>query len=258
MRSILYSILVLFIGFVADYSYSQRTPFHPNSETVIINKPISAEISPIPTVNGNVESLIISPTIMLDVPIIPSQETISTPAITYVEPPTEIPTSEIVPTQVPADTVLGEYDPSLYDEWHPYVEPTQGASVSIFSILCAFDLDDLWDCAKTIASSASDCAYPLPTPFVTWNMADRLSILQSDRHSSEEISISASIISSIASEGGGYFPQDGNIRLLENDVIWMLLGYPNLTACKNIAGFPDVYGAGIQQFLDDLYLNYRE
>jgi hypothetical protein len=86
-------------------------------------------------------------------------------------------------------------------------------------------------------------------------MAQRASNLQSSRENYEQISIQASVISTIMAEGGGYFPTEGNIRMPENDVINMLMA-AGVDACQNRS--ITLYGNGVQLFLNDLYDKYKE
>lgn len=148
------------------------------------------------------------------------------------------------------DIQTDNYDPSLYDEWKPWAEPTPGIVVNVI------DLDTLWDVAPLIGIGLSPCPDPLPTPFVTWDMAQRVAMAQSDRQDFEQISIQASIVSQIMSEGGGHFPAEGNIRMPENDALYMLMA-SGANACQ-INGNIAVYGNGVQSFLDDLHNNYLE
>jgi len=125
------------------------------------------------------------------------------------------------------------------------------------------DLDTTWDSVgqSGMPEGWASCTYPLPTPFVTWDMANRAAILQANRNNYEEISISSESIASIMLEGGGSFPTDGNIRLPENNVIMMLFPYYQnglISICVDRYGKPSVYGEGINLFLSDLYNNYKE
>src|SRR3972149_6381109 len=88
-----------------------------NAETVYIQKPVETATA-IPTIAAQVIILTEEPTLQ------PVNTEILINTSTPVIPPTE------QPTQIQIIEVAGVYDPSLYDEWHPYVEPTQSASTS--------------------------------------------------------------------------------------------------------------------------------
>ena len=206
---------------------------------------------------------IVYPTV--EIPATPTQEppivpTVQAVIVERVYPTIEIqPANDVVPVAVVPEVLVQEviitpdapnYDPSLYDEWQPYVEPVREEAVNVF------DLDTLWDVAPMVGMGLSACPDPLPVPFVTWDMAQRASALQSDRQDFEQISIQASLVAQIMSEGGGYFPTEGNIRMPENDVIYMLMA-SGADVCQ-VNGSITLYGSGVQSFLDNLYNNYVE
>jgi hypothetical protein len=193
--------------------------------------------SPIPTVQAMIVELVY-PT---DTPIIqPANDVLQAVVVPKVL------VQEIVVTP---ETQISNYDPSLYDEWQPYTEPIREEAVNVW------DLDNLWDAIPVVGAGLPPCPDPLPTPFVTWDMAQRAAALQSDRQDFEQIRIQASVISQIMAEGGGYFPDTGNIRMPENDVIYMLMA-SGANVCQN--GSTTLYGNGVQSFLDSLYNNYVE
>lgn len=166
----------------------------------------------------------------------------------------------IVPTDIPTEQATpipnyGYYDPSYLIPWQPYIEPTLGATINFDLDL---DLDYLFSIPNAIASQLPECVYPLPAPFVTWDMAERAANLQADRHDSEEISIPSSAISAVMAEGFGYFPTDGNIRIPENGIIAMLSTYQDIQSCRQADGNPSLFGPGIQIWLNDLYALYKE
>lgn len=181
-----------------------------------------------------------------------------TPDYGFIVPTESIPTQVVADVPVVEPTVdefkYGYYDKSLYNVWSPYVEPTLGVVVH----LNLADLDKVFDQVTSISRQFPDCIYPLQTPFATWDMIDRLSKLQSDRKNYEEISIKSVEISQIFSEGFGYFPTDGNIRLPENDVIQMLINSEGISACKQSNDYPSFYGQGLQNWLNNLYYTYKE
>jgi hypothetical protein len=195
-----------------------------------------------------------------------------TSAVMYAEIILNTPEPEYVPelifnaqsTQIPElifyyDTPLPQMTEFIYVPENPIVEiPTP-----VILPEAEPDLDTAWDSVESFGMTGDwpSCTYPLPMPFVTWDMAYRLSNLQAGRSNCEEISISSAVIANIYAEGGGYFPADGNIRLPENNVLGMLLPYytsGQIQVCQDASGKPSVYGQGINLFLDDLYKNYKE
>jgi len=234
---------------LAGFTYSfipERTVVYPTYPTVYIvatNVPPTATLSPIeePQVTP------IAQVVFVDEPIYQS-------AVIQVEPVNDVIQVVVVPEVLVQEIIVTpdaptNYDPSLYDEWQPYVEPQEVEAVNVW------DLDNLWDVVPVVSAGFPPCPDPLPIPFVTWDMAQRAANLQSDRQDFEQISIPASVVSQIMVEGGGYFPAEGNIRMPENDVVGMLMA-SGASVCQN--GSITLYGNGVQSFLDNLYQTYLE
>src|SRR3990167_893000 len=116
-------------------------------------------------------------------------------------------------------------------------------------------LDQAWDTAVAIGISDHfpPCIYPLPTPYIDWQMSIELSQLQTADRTYDEIKMQASDIAAIAMRGGGYFPTAGIIQIPESFV--KTLGLPlysdgSIQICRDPNNRPAGYGAGIQTFLD--------
>jgi len=218
----------------------------------------SQPAAPIPTPQVFPTVMIAKAQPVVEAPIIlqPTQTQIAPPVIQAVITQEVIPTytATMQPLQDMPTIETPQAAPTLDGliEWQPYIEPITDMPTDLT------DLDSAWDLAPALALSLPACVYPLPLPFVTWDMAYRASNLQAGRASYEEISIQASIVSAIMGEGGGYFPTDGNIRISENDVFPILISTPGVLACRQSDGYPSVYGPGVQSFLDNLYNNHRE
>lgn len=120
------------------------------------------------------------------------------------------------------------------------------------------DIDNLWDniaTPSTVNFGLEACPEILPTPFVTWQMASELSLLDGD--DSETIELPASVISEVASRGGAYFPTDGIVTVPEQGLLYNMMAYfGDMKVCQYSDGKPNVYGIGIQYFLLDLANNY--
>jgi hypothetical protein len=184
---------------------------------------------------------------------------------------TDTPYPVTIITQIPEiyfyyDTPLPQVTEFVYEPTIEYqaTDIVYESTVEIFpTAIVVDDLDTTWDSVDSsgMPDGWASCTYPLPIPFVTWDMANRAAILQANRNNYEEISISSESIASIMTEGGGSFPTDGNIRLPENNVIMMLFPYYQnglISICVDGYGKPSVYGEGINLFLSDLYNNYKE
>jgi hypothetical protein len=127
--------------------------------------------------------------------------------------------------------------------------------------LSPMSLDDAWD--TVIALGMDDrfasCVFPLSAPFITWDMALEASELQASGRTYTEIKMDASEIARIVSRGGLFFPPDGIIQV-DEDLVPSLLTplYYNgsISVCRDANNKPNLYGAGIQEFLNLLAASY--
>ena len=126
------------------------------------------------------------------------------------------------------------------------------------------DIDNDWDSVATpgndnpVTRGWPQCVFPLPVPFVDWSMASQASLL--DGTNSETIELPALTISSIMSRGGAYFPSEGTVvypeSMIKTKLIEIFL-HGSLTLCQDSNHQPNMYGSGVQEFLDYLANNYR-
>lgn len=125
------------------------------------------------------------------------------------------------------------------------------------------DIDDDWDSVATpgndnpVTQGWPYCTFPLSAPFVDWSMASEASLL--DGTNSEMIELPASVISSIMSRGGGYFPTEGTVTYPESMIKPKLIEiflHGTLTLCQNDNHQPNMSGPGVQEFLDFLATGY--
>jgi hypothetical protein len=122
-------------------------------------------------------------------------------------------------------------------------------------------LDDAWD---TVVGLGMDdrfpaCVYPLPAPFITWDMALEASTLQAEGRTYTEIKMDASDIAIIVARGGLFFPSDGVVQVAEDTIPSLLTPlYYNgsIRACRDANNKLNLYGAGIQEFLNILARSY--
>jgi hypothetical protein len=202
----------------------------------------------------------------------------ASPAIAFVEivPDTPMPSMQYVYVvdAAPVDLQTQEtiIEPTAdYSQWITPLTTTPITDIPLSTFaspvpsiipLNPMSLDDAWD--TVIALGMDDrfasCVYPLSAPFVTWDMAIEASELQATGRTYTEIKMDASEISRIVSRGGLFFPSDGIIQVDEDLVSSLLMPlYYNgsISVCRDANNKPNLYGAGIQEFLNLLALNYR-
>jgi hypothetical protein len=237
---------------------SKSVPKEPIYFTITIQAPM-----PTPTLIIVIPSATLTPVVeTLEVYIVPDTPEPSIMVLPVTEAEQVIYAQSVIETYPMAEISYFETPlpamPEFVYESQSYIVPTPAVDQYV-----GIDLDAMWDMVASsgMADDWSDCVYPLPVPFVTWGMAVRASELQADRHSSEEISISSQSIAAIMAEGGGSFPLDGNVRLPENNVMSMLYPYYQgglVFICRDLQRKPTVYGNGINLFLNDLYIHYKD
>lgn len=124
-------------------------------------------------------------------------------------------------------------------------------------------LDEMWDQVEALGLDERIplCTYPLPQPWVTWEMAKELSELQTPDRVHPWIKMYASDISRIAAIGGGYFPGQGIVQILEDGTggvkgILIKMYYDGeVNGCRNpVTNKPDAYN--VQNFLNRLASEY--
>lgn len=204
---------------------------------------------------------------------IPFTETATLPAATPIATPTEQPIVQAyVVSDTPVTQDLWANVPTIsyqeaqivpttdYSQWMGTPNPallTPSAPGIQLNIDDLSDIDNLWDMFATPQAVPmgylEQCAGQLPIPFVTWQMALEASLL--DGPNSETIELPASTISNIVMRGGGFFPSEGTVILPENGLVSYMMTFP-LNICQDVNGKPNVYGPGVQMFLNDLAQNY--
>jgi hypothetical protein len=196
----------------------------------------------------------------------PTQETIA--AAPAVQEVLAITSTQEIPTAVSTQEVLiidSTPTPNDYSEWiHPLdlsgPIPNEFPTIQ-YTDYSAMTLDQAWDTAEAVGidDHFPQCSYPLPTPYIDWQMALELSQQQTADRSYTEIKMQASDISAIAARGGAYFPAVGIVQISEDAIPSMLLqlyGSGSLSACRDANNRPNGYGPGVQAFLDNLASSY--
>lgn len=118
--------------------------------------------------------------------------------------------------------------------------------------LLSYTLDEMWDLAESmgLVDKVPRCQGLPSIPFVTWEMAERASGLQTSDREHPDIKMSLTDVSGIIAEGGASFPSQGIIQVNEEVVKGKLveLYYQgNLHACLENSK-PTVYGSGLYDF----------
>ncbi len=212
---------------------------------------------------GHPEGQVAEVVILVDTPAPVIDQPIMVVAADTSLPVNIVEVTETEPFEFISATATNTYEPTFTPEWTAWIgTPVPDILTSeAYPLQAAPDIDDLWDAVATPqivpSGSAEICPAPLPMPFVTWEMAVEASLL--DGPNSETIELPASAISNIMVRGGGTFPTIGTVIVPEEGLVSYLMEFVlrgQMFICQDINGKPNVYGPGVQEFLNSLSQNY--
>lgn len=254
-------------GFIIGIGVSDLN--EPNVSQVYIPKPTATltEISlPVATVTDPVAQVVIIENTLepvhQDVVINPvePQVIVQDPVAVVVIITDPAPTADLSQYVLPLDAAQ---QPGLASPYDAGSGPTANIVPEALPVeqYASMSLDQAWDTAVAmgIDQRFPSCSYPLPVPFIDWQMAMELSELQTADRQYTEIKMLASDVAAIAARGGAYFPSSGIVQIPEDTIPPMLLQLytsGSVTVCRDANNKPSGFGPGVQIFLDQLASSY--
>jgi hypothetical protein len=229
----------------------------PTSVATPIVLPTATEISPVAHV------------VIVDAPAEPANQVISEP-VQVIIPDVATEAAVIIVDVQPTTSDLSEWiipldpaAPSLASPYDAGSGPTANIVPEALPVeqYSSMSLDQAWDTAVAmgIDQRFPSCSYPLPVPFIDWQMAIELSELQTADRQYTEIKMLASDVAAIAVRGGAYFPSSGIVQIPEDTIPPMLLQLytsGSVMVCRDGNNKPSGFGPGVQIFLDQLASSY--